>query len=303
MFVMNGYNKILPALLFIIMCIIFTSCNNTGRSMFKADNGLRFDTVSIAKQYHLESDTVNPSCNIDLFFVYPVESAKMPLPELQKIFVQNVFGFPYDSLTPPDAAKKYVQNYIDNYINDARTYSESADEIARLNTLIPDLHVEDSENDPGGNYFTYFEMLSDTIVYDKYDVLAFQVRQSNRKGGAESYNSYHNYVMNLKTGELLTENDIFNPGYDKALQTLFATSLMEQNGVKTVSELEDLGFFGVDEIAPNRNFLVDEKGITYIFNKGEYSAYQLAAPVIFIPYSSVRSLLRENTVITKLAGL
>ena len=71
--------------------------------------------------------------------------------------------------------------------------------------------------------------------------------------------------------------------------------------MKSVEELEDLGFFGVQEIVPNRNFLLTEKGITYTYNKGEYSAYQLDAPEVFIPYSAIRSLLRENTPAAKLA--
>ena len=271
--------------------------------MFKADNGLQYDTIAITEQYHLEGDTARPSCNIDLFFVYPVKSSKMDTQELQKMFVQNVFGLPYDSLSPPDAAQKYVQSYIENYKTDASTYSETAEEIAQLNAMIPDIHIEDSEHAIESYYYSYFENLSDSIVYDKRDVLSFQVKQSNSKGGADSYNSYRNYVVNLKNGTLLTENDIFNAGYDTALQTIFMNSLFEQNNVKTVAELEDLGFFGVEEMMPNRNFLVNEKGITYTFNKGEYSAYQLRAPVVFIPYSAIRSLLRENTVVSKLADL
>ena len=88
---------------------------------------------------------------------------------------------------------------------------------------------------------------------------------------------------------------------DVALQQLFATILMQQNEVKTVSDLEDLGYFGIDEMMPNRNFLIDADGITYIFNKGEYSAYLLDAPEIFIPFDDVRMLLKKNTLVSKLA--
>lgn len=101
----------------------------------------------------------------------------------------------------------------------------------------------------------------------------------------------------------MTESDLFNAGYDSALQSLIVTSLLDQNNVKTVSELEDLGFFGIQEIVPNKNFLLNEKGIIYTFNKGEYSAYQLDAPQVFIPYGAIRSLLKENTIVHKLAEL
>ena len=88
-----------------------------------------------------------------------------------------------------------------------------------------------------------------------------------------------------------------------ALQGMIVTSLLEQYGAKTISELEDLGFFGVQEILPNSNFLLNDKGIIYTFNKGEYSAYQLDAPQVFIPYTTILSLLRDNSIAHKLAYL
>ena len=101
----------------------------------------------------------------------------------------------------------------------------------------------------------------------------------------------------------VTENELFNAGYDTALRNILIASLLEQNGVKSIEELEELGFFGVREILPNKNFLLNDKGIVYTFNKGEYSAYQLDAQEIMIPYGSIRSLLRENSVASKLADL
>ena len=93
------------------------------------------------------------------------------------------------------------------------------------------------------------------------------------------------------------------PGYDVALQQLFANSLMQQNEVKSISDLEDLGYFGIQEIMPNRNFLINNEGITYTFNKGEYSAYPLSAPEVFIPFNELKMLLKPNTVVSKIAGL
>ncbi len=118
-----------------------------------------------------------------------------------------------------------------------------------------------------------------------------------------SYETVRNYVLDLSSGELMAEGDIFSAGYDLALRPILQGSLLEAHGVKSVQELEDLGFFGIDEIVPNKNFLINDKGITYTFNKGEYSAYQLQVPEVFIPYTAVRSLLRENSVVSKLARL
>jgi hypothetical protein len=292
----NAY--LLPALVLLIV-----ACNSKGRSMFRAENNVDFDTVRVSERYHLEGDTSKPFCDIRVEFIYPASSSKINVDTLQRFFVKHMFGTPYDTLTPAQAVDSYVNSFKENYSADAATYRESAKDMMELNELIPGIDLSDSEHAMKDVFYSYYENLSDSVVYNQYGIIAFQVKQSNNKGGATSYNSYRNYVINLNTGNRVTESDLFNAGYDSALQSLIVTSLLDQNNVKTVSELEDLGFFGIQEIVPNKNFLLNEKGIIYTFNKGEYSAYQLDAPQVFIPYGAIRSLLKENTIVHKLAEL
>lgn len=286
-----------------VLIVLFTACSSAGRSRFRAENHIGFDTINVHERSHLEGDTSKPFCDIHVQFVYPATASRAIMDSLQRFFVRQTFGDFYNALAPALAADAYVENFIKNYNADAVTYRETAKDIMELNTLIPGIDISDSEHEVKDTFYSYYESLSDSIVYNQYGLIAFQVKQSNNKDGATSYNSYRNYVINLNNGNQVTESDIFNTGYDSAMQSLIINSLLDQNNVKTISELEELGFFGIQEIIPNRNFLLNEKGIIYTYNKGEYSAYQLDAPQVFIPYSAIRSLLKENTVIYKLAGL
>ncbi len=301
---MGMYRRISVFMLPVAALLFATCCNQRGKSsMFRSENNVEFDTVSVVAHHHLEGDTANPYCNILVDFVYPVTSNKMNLEGLQKFFIRNVLGVPYDTLSPSDAVGAYVRDYIENYTADANTYRESVDEIKEFNSLISGMNVTESEHYVQDFFYSYYETLSDSIVYNRHGVLSFQVKQSNNKDGAVSYDSYRNYVLNLGTGKPVTENDIFNPGYDLLMQRFIVAALQEQCNVDSVEELEDIGFFGVREIMPNQNFLLNDKGIIYTFNKGEYSAYQLDAPVIFIPYETILSLLKENSIAAKLANL
>lgn len=290
--------------LLLLVIMLMVSCSNSGSSKIKAENEISFDTISINKRQHLDNDSTRPFCDISVNFVYPVKSAKTNLDTLQRFFVSNMFGPSFEDLKPLAAVEAYISNYIDNYSHDAYTYSESVSDMEELNALIPGIDVDDSEHEIDKLFYSYYESLSDSITFNQHGILSFQIKQSNSKGESASYYvSYSNHVINLNTGDQITEYDIFNAGYDKALQGLIITSLLEQNGVKTIDELEDLGFFGINEIVPNKNFLLNDKGIIYTYNKGEYSAYQLTAPQVFIPYNVIRSLLRENTIVSKLADL
>lgn len=289
----------------VLLSSLFFSCNQDKRSLFKADNGVEFDTINIEKKYFLDDNPENPSCNLKLTFVYPESIANFDARAARSIFLRTVIGPSYDSLSVQEAVDRYARNYIANYRNDAEIY--------KVNKPLHDEHAGDSAEglyvtDEELDYlpevfYSYYENLSDSIVYNQFGIISFQVRQVNNKGGRMSYETVRNYVLDLSSGELMAEGDIFSAGYDLALRPILQSSLLEAHGVKSFQELEDLGFFGIDEIVPNKNFLINDKGITYTFNKGEYSAYQLQVPEVFIPYVAVGSLLRENSVVSKLARL
>lgn len=303
-FFMGMYLRISVVFLFLAATLLFISCNQrSGRGIPKAENNIGFDTVSMQERHHLDGDTTNPYCNIEIAFIYPVSSPKSDLAILQQFFILNTFGVPYDTLAPTKAVHAYVKNYIDNYKADAKTYKETANEIEELNNLISNLDVLDKEHYEETYFYSYYEKLSDSIVYNRHGILSFQVILSNNKGGAASYDLFRNYVLNLQTGKQVTESDIFHAGYESTLQRIIIASLLDQAKVKSVEELEELGFFGIYEIVPNSNFLLNEKGIIYTYNKGEYSAYQLDAPVVFIPYEEILTLIKENSVASKLAKL
>ncbi len=288
----------------VLVSSLFFSCNQDKRSLFKADNGVEFDTINIEKKYFLDDNPENPSCNLKLTFVYPESIANFDARAARSVFLRTVIGPSYDSLSAKEAVDRYIRNYIGNYRNDAGIYQINKPLQEHVGNRSDGPYVADEELDYLPEvFYSYYETLSDSIVYNQYGIISFQVRQVNNKGGRMSYETVRNYVLDLSSGELMTEGEIFSAGYDLALRPILQNSLLEANGVKSIQELEDLGFFGIDEIVPNKNFLITDKGITYTFNKGEYSAYQLQVPQVFIPYAAVRSLLRENSVVSKLTRL
>ncbi len=285
-----------------LLSIIIIACNSGNKEMLSQDNQVEFDTLIVQRKHYLRNDTLKPFCDLNVHFVYPIKSSMVDLRKLQQLFIRNTLGQIYDAFTPEEAIELYSNNFVKNYEADARIFKDELEELEKHPNLTPqNLDLEHEDNLHSNAFYSYTEVLSNKVFFNKSNLLSFQVSRSNNKGGTATYSSYNNYVINLKTTTLLTEGDIFTPGYDLALQQLFEKNLMLQNEVKTVSDLEDLGYFGIEEIMPNRNFLIDDNGITYIFNKGEYSAYLLNAPEIFISFNEVRMLLKENTVVSKLA--
>lgn len=294
-------SKAIPVL--VLFSIVWISCSETRKSAFKSDNGIEFDTVQTEEQYFLDNKPENPSCNLTIKLSVPAKSTHFDIEPIRKIFVSTALGSDYENMSADEAVKKYARAYIENYQSDAEIYKVNKPS-GDYSESFDDIYLTDSEHSNLPDiFYSYFENISNDVVFNQYGVLSFQVVQQNNKGGRVSHESIRNYVIDLAGGVLLSDGDLFSAGYDEALRPIIQNLLMEKQSVKTIQQLEDLGYFGIDEIVPNKNFLITKEGITYTFNKGEYSAYQLPAANILIPFSSVRSLLRENSIAGKLSRM
>lgn len=290
--------------LFLIPVFIFSACN-TKKSNIPQDNDVVFDTLYLSQQTFLDNDPSKSSCNLEIRLVYPVASKKMNIDTLTNLWTSCIFGQSNTGISLQQAAKSYIDTYFQRYRQDAENFRENRFDKDPLSALTDSSYstLEEEADEPRSEFYSYYETLTDTVTYNQNDLISLQVRSVSNKGGSESYETFRNFVIDLKTGNILSEKDIFIEGYEPQLRRIIINKLFKQNGVNDISELEQLGYFGVNEIVPNRNFLIDAKGITFIFNKGEYSAYLISAPVIFIPYEEIRHLLRENTTVWKLAEI
>jgi len=290
--------------LFLIPVFIFSACN-TKKSNIPQDNDVVFDTLYLSQQMFLDNDPSKSSCNLEIRLVYPVASKKLNIDTLTNLWTSCIFGQSNTGISLQQAAKSYIDTYFQRYRQDARNFRENRFDKDPLSALTDSSYFtsEEEADEPPSEFYSYYETLTDTVTYNQNDLISLQVRSVSNKGGSESYETFRNFVIDLKTGNILSEKDIFIEGYEPQLRRIIINKLLKQNGVNDINELEQLGYFGVNEIVPNRNFLVDAKGITFIFNKGEYSAYLISAPVIFIPYEEIRHLMRENTTVWKLAEI
>lgn len=252
-----------------------------------ADNEIEFDTIRLVQNYHLDNDSTKPSCNLKVSFIYPSEYKNdVVLKSLQDVFISCFLNESYIGLSPANAVKSYESAYVENYKEDVRIFSRDR-----------------TEHDEDEIYSSYYEIDDNDITFSKGGIVSFRKNQTNYKGGAASYVFVKNFSIDLKTMKLLTEDDLFNEGYEKALGVVFKDYLLKVNKVKTINELEDLGYLNIEEMIPNRNFLLDDKGITYTFDRGQYSGYKADPITVFISYKDIIPLIKEGSVISKFVSM
>lgn len=273
-------------LVVLFLISVFVSGCNIGTKK-TTDNDVTFDSISVDKTYHLLENPENPNCNLQINFTYPAKyDNKDILKKIQQQFVYSYFGDGYENLSPEEATAKYTEDYLNNYKDLEDEYKAE---------------VTKADETPVGAWFSYFEMSSDDIAYNKNDILSYTVNFENYTGGAHGAHSFTNHVIDMKTGNLIKEDDIFIEGFQEDLAQILIDRIAKQNTVENPKELENIGFFSIDEIFPNGNFLIDDNGITYTFNEYEIAAYVVGATNVHLPYEEIQYLLKKESPIAHLA--
>ena len=268
----------------LIFLLIFAGCNNSSKKTNQ--NDVTFDSIVVEKSYHLLENPENPNCNLQINFTYPTKiENKQYLENIQRIFTEAYFGDAYATYSPQEASAKYTESYLANYKALEKDFISEAE--------------KDSDM-PLGAWYSYYEMSSNKITYNQSGLLCFTVNFENYTGGAHGSHSYFNHVVNLKTGLVVTEKEIFTDNYEDELAKVLVAAIAKQNQVNDVKALENIGFFSVDEIFPNGNFSIDETGINYTFNEYEIAAYVVGATHVHLSYEEIRHLARKESPIAHL---
>ena len=284
--------KTLTAMLLCVTAI--TGCKFKKAIDTEAENDIKFDFITVDEKYYLLGDTTNPFCTLESNFIFPSEyKDKEALSKLSRYFIESFFGIDSfsdndtTSITPEQAMKAYVQKYIDDYKEIESDFQT-------------DFEVS-GEKPSQESWYAYYESSSNEILYNKCNLLSYTVSVEYYTGGAHGGYGYNNHVLYLKTGEEVDETDIFIEDYQDSLAHLLVYSLAMDNNLTNLEELENIGFFNIEEIYPNGNFYLDENGITYTYNVYEIAPYALGKTDIFLSYEKIRHILKKDSPITPIA--
>jgi Protein of unknown function (DUF3298). len=274
----NYTNRIMAA---ILMCTTFLSgCDNVGKNS-NIKNDVKFDSITAERIYHLLGDENSPNCNLQIKFTFPtnVGGNKELTSKIQALFITNYFGENYSHLSPEQAVELYIENYLSSYKELEEDFKA---EIAR------------DRNMPMESWFSYSEASVNEVNYNKNGILCYTVSFEGYTGGAHGAHSQTLYTIDLENGKEITEEDIFVNDYQERLANILVKKIAELYRLDDIKELENIGFFNIDEIYPNENFIVDNSGITYIFNEYEIAAYVVGNIEVHIPFSEIEYLIKRD---------
>jgi len=144
---------------------------------------------------------------------------------------------------------------------------------------------------PSDEPVIYYDYADYSVAFPVECYLTVTRYHERYMGGAHPTHQYSVDNFNLKTGRLLTLNDLF--GDTAAARTQLGTLIMKQ--LETDGRVGAL-FKSVTAKTlagklDNNHYQIDKEGITFIFNEYEIAPYVVGTILVTIPYSQLKELL------------
>ncbi|MFA7043791.1 MAG: DUF3298 domain-containing protein [Bacteroidales bacterium] len=252
--------------------VLAISCKN---KPVQEEAQVTFKPFEMNEKNHLKGDEKNPILSISLNLQYPDTFSNVSvLNKIRRTILTDFFpDIEKDIIDPKIAMKTYIKEYIKFYDN-----SEDASSISdKRNSDQSDVAWWDHE-----------KMI---IRNNSENILSYTIESDQFTGGAHGGKNYLNTVINLKTGDRITEDDIFTEASRPLIAEIILKKIMEKHQVSKAEDLEQIGFFDIAEIGLNKNFYVTSEGIVYTYNEYEIAAYAVGTTEVLLSYKDVSGFM------------
>lgn len=242
--------------------VSFTSMKTSDTTSFKRSNG------------DVCQELVDVSATYPKYFKDEATTLK-----LQKIYINTVLEG-NDSLAIDEAIKQY------------------SNEILSQNSIDSNYNSDYNEEENFGNVADKFYFaVNITVAYHQNDVVTLCKEETFKKNNIAS-KTHKYYNIDLKNMAVIDLSMFKDDALDDVCR-LLKNKLMEQNKVKTSDELNELGYFNIDNLTVTPNFCFDENGITWSFLPQELAADANLEPKITLNYGALSPFASDKSVLKR----
>lgn len=227
---------------------------------------------------------LNGSDKCKIFAEASIEYPKLYLnPEqtgkLQRLFSEVVLDIPSDSVPLPltNAFNRYVENQLSQYVNNNASIGEDTE----------------VDYEPVYNYNTIIKI---TVPFNENGILNFCKTETTKKNGKVTTTRHYYYTIDLNNMTRVELNNLFTDEAISDISDMLKSKLMAQLNVKNADELNDMGYFNIDNLVANNNFYLTEDGLTWNYLPRELSVIDEVQ--ISLSYDSLSAYIQDSSVLS-----
>ena len=157
-------------------------------------------------------------------------------------------------------------------------------------TLLIDEYVSENRSLEDGGVHTWEDSTNGMFRSSYRNWRNYLLSYYTFRGGAHGIQTVSQLVFDKKTGELVTESDLFAPGYEEPVAQLMRASVQAEMEAEAPELLE---LVEMELVVPNGNFSVGEGGVQWIFQPYEVGPYALGIVMASVSWEELQPYLNQ----------
>lgn len=271
-------------IIYLLLSSLCLSCGNFSTSNDTSYN----DTVAVEiikkndSTSYIKSDGQKCDVYAEATISVPTSCGSKDITVIRQLFAKYLLDAA-DTISVDEALNQYVSNYLKQY------------EIS-YNSV----DVEDNEDESDiDNVKTYNNSINISVYFNNYNIVTFSKTEVIKKDGQVSSVTHKYYNIDLETNSLITLGSLFRDDASSALCQDLKASLMAENKVASADELNEVGYFNIDNMTVPRNFFFDKEGITWVYLPNELAIEALGEPRIKLSYDILEPYMSDKSAIIR----
>lgn len=271
------FRKVLGVLL-IALLSLFVGCADKSDDQNLQNDSLQIETVIYEQQSEdCENDNSGNCAKIKIEYIKLKNLPDFSAMEKINSKIQEEMLRPIGSEKDNKNFEELMQNFIDEYNNFKKEFPKAWQEW-------------EIERKAVNNF-------------NDNNILSCSFREYSYLGGAHP-NSFLTFInFNLKSGEIINLPDLLIEGYQDELNNIAEPIFRKEKELTPEENLTEAGFwFDDDKFSINNNFSIGKDGLTLYYNSYEITAYAFGPTELFIPYKSIKKLVKPDGLLAGFTG-
>ncbi len=150
------------------------------------------------------------------------------------------------------------------------------------------------------SYQEWFIERSGSVKFYNDDFISLAFSVYTYLGGAHP-NSYTVFtVLDLKSGDKITQEENFIQGYKPILNEIAEKEFRKLKELGEYENLDEAGFWFEDNrFSLNDNFAISDEGLTFYYNNYEITAYAYGPTELIIPLAKISQLIKDGGILAE----
>lgn len=275
----------------VLTALLLTCCGHSGTNITFHVTELNDSVMLVPK-----NPRKSPVCEVGI----RLTTLQAPAGDRHETVVQAINRYIIDELLPgcrgasvQEAAKRYVGQQMKEFTRQVKDiYYE---DLAYMNE--DSLHATGDSLDESlirlaiARYCYDYRIDSHAYIGREDTIVCYQFSSYEYTGGAHGLTTATDLSFSLTDGHVIRPSEIFRTGTQDELCNRLTRKLMQMQKVKTLEQLQELGFLDIAEMFVTNNMLLGKDSITFHYNPYEIAPYVFGDICIAMTYEELSDLL------------